>query len=175
MTEEEIVRLIKEGETRSAFDLIVKQYSERLYWQARRMVISHEDANDCVQDAFIRIWKALPKFRGDSSLYTWVYRVVTNVCITFLNSKRSLNVDFDAAACIEAESDANAKAIQKSLHKAIATLPAKQKAVFLLRYFEEMPYSQMAKVLDTSEGALKASYHHAYEKVKAYVEKDIDI
>lgn len=175
MTEEEIVRLIKAGETRKAFDLIVKLYAERLYWQARRMVISHDDADDCVQDALIRIWKALPNFRGDSSLYTWVFRIVTNVCITFLNSRRSVNVEPDAAALIEAESDINAKAIQKSLHKAIATLPPKQKAVFLLRYFEEMPYNQMAQVLETSEGALKASYHHAYEKVKAYVEKDIDI
>lgn len=175
MTEQEIVGLIKSGETRTAFDAIVKLYAERLYWQARRMVISHDDANDCLQDAMIRIWKSLPNFRGDSSLYTWVYRIVTNVCITFLNSRRSENLEYDAAAKIEAESDLNAKALQKSLHKAVATLPPKQKAVFLLRYFEEMPYSQMAEVLETSEGALKASYHHAYEKVKAYVEKDMDI
>jgi len=176
MTEQDIILLNRSGETRQAFDMLFKLYGERLYWHARRMVISHEDANDCLQNALIKVWKALPGFRGDSSLFTWLYRILTNECLTFIKKEQSrTTVGFEAAWRIEAESDLNGKTLQKSLHKAVSQLPPKQKAVFLLRYFDEMPYSQMAEVLDTSEGALKASYHHAYEKVKAWVEKDIDL
>lgn len=176
MTEQDILALHRSGKTRQAFELIIKLYGERLYWHARRMVISHEDANDCLQNALIKVWKALPGFRGDSALFTWLYRILTNECLSFIKKEQLRStLDFEAAWRIEAEKDINGKEIQKSLHKAIAKLPPKQKAVFLLRYFEEMPYNQMSEVLETSEGALKASYHHAYEKVKAWIEEDIEL
>ena len=154
----------------------MQTYRERLYWHIRRMVLDHDDADDCLQNTFVKAWQSLDRFRGDSQLYTWLYRIATNESITFLTKQQNRGewADLDAARRLSSDTWFDGDQLQLALHRAIAKLPPKQKAVFNLRYFDEMPYEQIARVLDTSEGALKASYHHAYEKVKAWVKEEID-
>lgn len=139
------------------------------------MVESHEDANDLLQQVFIKVWKFLPNFRGDSKLYTWIYRIAINETITFLKQNRSvygLSFDFLRRHSNDFVDDPsfNGDELQFALHKEILKLPPKQRAVFTLRYFQEMKYEEISKILDTSEGALKASYHHAYLKIKKNLE-----
>lgn len=174
--EERIRELLAEGENRQAFNLIVRQYSERLYWVVRRMVTVHDDANDCLQDAFIKIWKNLDKFRGDSSVYTWVYRIAVNETITFLNRRKIIRMftNPESAKNLVEDPYFNGNEAQTALHAAISKLPPKQKAVFVLRYFDEMPYSQISEIFGTTEGALKATYHNARLKVEADVLKMIE-
>jgi RNA polymerase sigma factor (sigma-70 family) len=158
-----------------AFTVILKKYQEKLYWHIRRMVVEHEDANDVLQNMFVKAWKGLENFREDSQLYTWLYRIATNESLTFLEGKkrRSSNLvdDFDGALMNSVQKDDNfdAKKVEWKLQLAIQQLPEKQKAVFNLRYFEEMPYAEMSVVLETSEGALKANYHHAVKKIEEYI------
>lgn len=154
------------------FEQIVDQYSERIYWVVRRMVASHDDANDVVQNTFIKVWQALPDFRGQSSIYTWIYRIAVNQALSFLRSERSRpNVggemaERELAAIIDYGGHFDGTQAERALQIAIQKLPEKQRAVFLLRYYDEMPYAEMAVVLETSEGALKASYHHAVKKIE---------
>ena len=158
-----------------AFTVILKKYQEKLYWHIRRMVVDHDDANDVVQNMFIKAWKGLENFREDSQLYTWLYRIATNESLTFLDKKkRNNNVsldEYDVALTNSVKADENfdEQKAEWKLQMAIQTLPEKQKAVFNLRYFEEMPYAQMSEVLETSEGALKANYHHAVKKIEDYI------
>ncbi|MCI1779047.1 MAG: RNA polymerase sigma factor [Bacteroidales bacterium] len=170
----------KEGKKEYAFNLIVRKYSDRLYWHLRELTFSHEDSNDLLQTTLIKTWKYLPNFRGDSSLYTWLYRIATNEALTFLKKKRlralvSLS-DYDSVMEENLKSDPsfNGSRLQMNLQKAILSLPDKQRAVFSLRYFQEMKYEDISKTLNTSIGALKASYHHAYHKVKSYMEEHTD-
>ena len=158
------------------FNQIVKDYSERLYWHVRRMVGTHEDADDLLQDIFLKIWTALPSFRGEAQLYTWVWRIATNETLSFLSRQQTRGeyAGLEAADRLPSDPWFDGDQVQTALHQAIAKLPPKQKAVFLLRYFEEMPYEKIAQVLETSEGALKASYHHAYEKVKAWMKESLE-
>ncbi|MDE3124491.1 MAG: sigma-70 family RNA polymerase sigma factor, partial [Bacteroidota bacterium] len=155
-----------------AFTGIVKKYQEKLYWHIRRMVVNHEDANDVLQNVFIKAWKGLENFREDSQLYTWLYRIATNECLTFLEQqKKKGTLSFDEMESglsnkIKADENFNANQLEWKLQLAIQQLPEKQRLVFNLRYFDEMPYEEMSKVLDTSEGALKASYHHAAKKIE---------
>lgn len=168
-----------------AFTALVKKYQEKLYWHIRRMVISHDDADDVLQNVFIKIWGALERFREDSKLYTWLYRIATNECLSFLETQKrkyhSVSVDDEegqAAAStqrLKAESNFDAQKLEWKLQVAINQLPEKQKIVFNLRYFDEMPYEQMSEVLQTSEGALKASYHHAAKKIEAFMLNSIDL
>lgn len=157
-----------------AFTDIVRAYGERLYWHIRRMVVEHEDANDVLQNVFIKAWKGLHDFRGESGLYTWLYRIATNETVTWLESRKrrsaaSLDVgEGSAAARLEAQEGFDGRKIEWQLQKAIGTLPEKQRLVFNLRYYDEMPYEQMSDVLGTSVGALKASYHHAVKKIEAF-------
>lgn len=157
------------------FTAIVKKYQEKLYWHIRRMVISHDDANDVLQNMFIKVWKGLQNFREDSQLYTWLYRIATNECLTFLEQlkKRSsvpLNdVENGLANQLKADSNFDARRFEWKLQMGIQQLPEKQRLVFNLRYFDEMPYEEMSKILDTSAGALKASYHHAAKKIEEYI------
>ncbi len=158
-----------------AFTAIIKKYQEKLYWHIRRMVVEHEDANDVLQNVFIRVWNGLENFREDSQLYTWLYRIATNECLSFLEQqKRKSTLAFDEMESglsnkIVADKYFDPNKLEWKLQLAIQQLPEKQRVVFTLRYYDEMPYEEMSRVLDTSEGALKASYHHAVKKIEDYI------
>ncbi len=158
-----------------AFSLIVTKYQSQIYWHVRRLVIEHEDSADLVQDVFVKAWQAFKNFRRDSSIYTWLYRIATNEAISFLNKKKrrffiSFNdLEYALSEKIEDDNFFKGDEIQKKLQKAILTLPPKQRAVFNLRYYDEMKYEEMAKVVGKSEGALKANYHHAVNKIEEYL------
>jgi len=158
-----------------AFTSIVKKYQEKLYWHIRRLVITHDDANDVLQNLFIKVWNGLENFREDSKLYTWLYKIATNECLTFLDKqKRKSATDFTEVEevlsnKIKAEANFNANQLEWKLQLAIQQLPEKQRTVFTLRYYDEIPYEEMSHILDTSEGALKASYHHAAKKIEDYI------
>lgn len=158
-----------------AYTALIRKYQERLYWHVRRMVVEHEDANDVLQNVFIRVWNALENFREDSQLYTWLYRIATNECLSSLEQQKrkavvSLSdVETTLENKIKADKDFDANKLEWKLQLAIQQLPEKQRIVFTLRYYDEMPYEQMSQVLETSEGALKASYHHAAKKIEDYI------
>lgn len=159
----------------AAFTTIIKKYQERLYWHIRRMVVDHEDANDVLQNVFIKVWNGLENFKEESQLYTWLYRIGTNESLTFLENqkKRSAislsDVETGLSNKIKADQHFDANKLEWQLQLAIQQLPEKQRLVFNLRYYDEMPYEEMSRVLNTSEGALKASYHHAVKKVEDYL------
>ena len=162
-----------EKERREAFEHIVHQYSERLYWHIRRMVAVHEDADDCLQNTFLKAWRSFESFRGDSGVYTWLYRIATNECITFLKKRQGEGL-YDPESLgrfLSSDPYFDGDAAQTALQRAIAKLPPQQKAVFMLRYYEEMPYKDMTSVLGSTEGSLKASYHQAYRKVTQWVKE----
>lgn len=158
-----------------AYTVIIKKYQEKLYWHVRRMVIEHEDANDVLQNVFIRVWNGLENFREDSQLYTWLYRIATNECLTYLEQQKKRSslslsdVETGLSNKIKADKHFDYNKLEWKLQVAIQQLPEKQRIVFNLRYYDEMPYEQMSKVLETSEGALKASYHHAVKKIEDYL------
>ena len=172
-TDREILELYREGGREEAFRLLVRSYQERLYWHIRRMVLDADDADDCLQNTFLKAWRSLENFRGDAQLYTWLYRIATNETLSFLSRQQTRGeyAGLEAADRLPSDPWFDGDQVQTALHQAIAKLPPKQKAVFLLRYFEEMPYEKIAQVLETSEGALKASYHHDYGKVKAWMKE----
>lgn len=159
----------------AAFTRIIKKYQERLYWHIRRMVIEHEDANDVLQNMFIKVWKGLDNFREDSQLYTWLYRIASNESLTFLQQqkkRRAVSLSDDENFMInklQADKDFDGNKLEWKLQMAIQRLPDRQKTVFNLRYYSEMPYREMSEILETSEGSLKASYHHAVKKIEDYI------
>jgi len=154
------------------FNKIVKDYSERLYWHVRRMVGSHQDADDLLQDIFLKIWTALPSFRGEAQLYTWVWRIATNETLNWLRKEkvramlRFASADELAAQKVEADPYFNGTDAEREVAKAIARLPEKQRQVFIMRWWDELSYEEISAITGTSVGALKASYHIAQEKVK---------
>ncbi|MCP9750520.1 RNA polymerase sigma factor [Ferruginibacter sp. HRS2-29] len=158
-----------------AYTAIIKKYQEKLYWHIRRMVVDHEDANDVLQNMFIKVWKNLDNFREDSQLYTWMYRIATNESLTFLEQQKkrsAISISDDDSYMsnkLVADKHFDGKKLEWKLQMAIQRLPEKQKIVFNLRYFDEMPYEEMSRVLETSEGALKASYHHAVKKIEDFI------
>ncbi|AYD46887.1 RNA polymerase sigma factor [Arachidicoccus soli] len=171
-----LLQLFKQEATKEkAFTDLVKKYQERLYWHIRRMVVDHDDANDVLQNVFIKVWKALANFREDSQLFTWLYKIATNECLTFLDQKKRKDaVSFDEIESglsnkIKADEGFDAEKLEWKLQLAIQQLPEKQRIVFNLRYYDEMPYEEMSQVLGTSEGALKASYHHAAKKIEEFI------
>ncbi|MDU1889240.1 MAG: sigma-70 family RNA polymerase sigma factor [Dysgonomonas sp.] len=161
-----------------AFAELVKEYSESLYWQIRKIVLGHDDANDVLQNTFIKVWTSIDNFRGDSKLSTWLYRIAINESITFLNRQRTQNNvsmdDTDTFLLSRLESDDyfDGDEAQLKLQKAILTLPEKQRIVFNMKYFDEMKYEDMSDILETSVGALKASYHHAVKKIEEFLSTD---
>ena len=170
----------QEGKQEYAFNLIVRKYSERLYWHIRELTCSHDDANDLLQTTLVKIWQNLPTFREESKLYTWLYKIATNETLTFLKRKRlgsffSLS-DYDNILENKLQSDKyfNGDKLQLALHRAIIKLPDKQRAVFNLRYFQDMKYEDISEIMNTSVGALKASYHHAYHKIKSELENEFE-
>jgi RNA polymerase sigma-70 factor (ECF subfamily) len=178
-SDKELLNLFSDKEKRNyAFNLIVRKYQEKLYWHIRKIVIKHDDANDILQNTFIKAWKGLDRFREDSKLYTWLYRIATNESLTFLKQQKIKYllplVDYENHLSETLESDVyfNGDEIQLKLQKAILSLPEKQRIVFNLKYFDEMKYDDMSEVLKTSVGALKASYHHAVKKIENYFSED---
>ena len=158
-----------------AFTYLIKKYQEKLYWHLRRMVVDHDDANDVLQNVMIRVWNGLENFREDSQLYTWLYRVATNECLTFLEQQKKRSsvslsdVESGLENKIKADQNFDGNKLEWKLQLGIQQLPEKQRIVFQLRYYDEMPYEEMSRVLETSEGALKASYHHAVKKIEEYI------
>lgn len=177
MTDREIISLYNSGKQEEAFRIIVDDYSERLYWHLRRYTCSHEDADDLLQEVFIKVWAALPSFREEARLFTWLYKVATNEALNWLRKKRVRaalefsHLDEQLENRIDEDAHFDGNELQRELHKAIARLPDKQKLVFTMRYFDELPYEDIAEITGTSVGALKASYHHAYAKIRRDLEK----
>jgi len=176
MTDTELLEQFREPALKErAYTGIIKKYQEKLYWHIRRMVVEHEDANDVLQNVLIRVWNGLENFREDSQLYTWLYRIATNECLTYLEQQKKRSsvslsdVESGLSNKIKADRHFDGQKAEWKLQLAIQQLPEKQRVVFGLRYYDEMPYEEMSRVLETSEGALKASYHHAVKKVEDYM------
>lgn len=169
-TDEEILTKFKDPESKEkAFRGLMHNYQERLYYHVRRYVRNHDDANDILQNTFIKVWNGLDNFRGESGLYTWLYRIAGNEAITYINKvKKRATIDIDQTnAHFRGESDGiEAEEVTEKLQRAVETLPDKQKQVFIMRYYDELPYEQISQIVDTSVGALKASYHHAVRKIE---------
>ena len=173
LSDEELILMFHEPSSQNkAFELLLRKYQEQLYWVVRRLVIDHDDSNDIIQNVFIKVWNNLGTFREDSKLYTWLYRIAVNESLGFLNSKRMRifvpigDVENMLNQKLADDNFFKGDEIQMMLQKAILSLPEKQRVVFNLRYYNEMPYEQMSEVLGTSVGALKASYHLAMKKVE---------
>mgnify|MGYP003291620591 CR=1 FL=1 len=181
MTDKEIIATYRGGEPQRAFNEIVRAYSERLYWHVRSIVGSHDDTDDLLQDIFIKIWAALPSFRGEAQLFTWIWRIATNESLNFLKSrKKAATVSMDetpesASRIPDEDARLDGDEAQRLLSVAVSKLPPVQRAVFSMRYYDEMKYEDISEVLGSSVSSLKASYHFAYEKVKDYLLKKITI
>jgi RNA polymerase sigma-70 factor (ECF subfamily) len=178
-SDSELIEIYRNPETQHyGFNLIADKYKERLYWHIRKIVIVHDDADDVLQNTLIKAWNGLKSFREQSGLYTWLYKIATNESITHLNKKRTrylvpiVNVEKELSNSLEADPWFDGNELQKKLQKSLLKLPEKQRIVFNLRYFEEMPYEEMSKILQTSEGALKASFHHAMKKLEIFLKDD---
>lgn len=174
--EEEVIQQLREPEhQRSAFTEVVNAYSRQLYWQIRRMGLTHDDADDVLQNTFLKAWNSLEQFRGDARLSTWLYRIALNETLTFLNRQRAQNQlsidDADAALVNQLESDAyfDGDETQRLFEQAIRRLPEKQRLVFNMKYFQEMKYEDISEIVGTTVGALKASYHLAVKKIEEFL------
>ncbi len=175
-SDEHILSLLRAEHTvEEGFRLLLRTYGERLYWHIRRLVLTHEDADDVLQNMLIKVYRNIEGFEGKSRLYTWLYRIATNEALSFLENRRrqqTISVEDGENPRIQRlHSDPyfDADELQRRLYEAVAQLPDKQRAVFNLRYFEEMPYEEMSHIFDTSVGALKASFHHAVKKIETYI------
>lgn len=171
-TDQEILDMYHTEESKNlSIHYMMKQYQERLYWHVRKIVINHDDADDVLQNTFIKAWKGLEAFNGESKISTWLYRIATNESISFLRKKRATMVSIDSIEYqlsnqLSSDSMFDGDKIQLKLQKAILTLPEKQRIVFNMRYYDETPYEEMSEILETSVGALKASYHIAAKKIE---------
>ena len=174
VTDQQILETYKKGNQDLAFSQLMTKYQERIYWHIRRMVLKHDDADDIIQNTFIKAWKGLEKFREEANLYTWLYRIATNETITFINQNKkrlAQNID-DVEEILHHEKTDNhytGEEIEIKLQQAISTLPEKQKLVFNMKYFQEMKYQDMAEILGGSVGSLKASYFHAVKKIEEFL------
>ncbi|THV59627.1 RNA polymerase sigma factor [Flagellimonas alvinocaridis] len=179
IAEEALVKELKQKESRAkAFEVLVNTYKERLYWHIRRIVLDHDDTDDVLQNTFIKVYKNIDGFKGESKLYSWLYRIATNESLTFLKQK-SKKADISDEELknrmvenLQSDVYFEGDEIQLKLQKALATLPDKQKLVFTMKYFQEMKYEDISEVLETSVGALKASYHLAVKKIESYLKED---
>ncbi len=176
--ETEMLQRLQNADTqREAFAQVVRTYSERMYWVVRRVVLSHDDANDVLQNVFIKAWTNIESFKGDAKLSTWLYKIAVNESITFINRQRmhpSTSIDdADSGLLSKLESDEyfDGDELQRNFQRALLTLPEKQRLVFNMKYFDEMKYEDISAIVGTSVGALKASYHHAVQKIRAFLEQ----
>jgi RNA polymerase sigma-70 factor (ECF subfamily) len=176
-----LIRMIQDPDTqREGFEALVRQYSEPLYRQIRRMVISHDDADDILQNTWIKAWSNLDYFRGDARLMTWLYRIAINESLTFLNKQRAQaglsldEVDAERLALLESDPYVDADRTQELFQKAVRQLPEKQRLTFQLKYFDELKYEAISDIVGTSVGALKASYHHAVKKIEQFLKENAD-
>lgn len=173
-----ISRLTSEKTKESAFKELLALYKERLYWHIRKIVVSHDDADDVLQNTFIKVYKNIHSFKGESKLFSWMYRIATNEAITHLKlnarlkSTNSEELQQQTIANLQSDVYFEGSDIQLKLQQAMATLPQKQQLVFNMRYFDDLKYAEMSEILETSEGALKASYHIAVKKIEAYLTND---
>jgi len=177
-SDKDIIRYIKDPEQcEKGFNILVKEYHQQIYWHIRRIVYDHEDANDITQNVFIKIWKNIHSFREDSKLYTWIYRISTNEALTFLKSSKkqqtfSISDHEEMLGVGTVDNYFSGDEIQKKLQNAIQKLPNKQRLVFLMKYYQEMPYKEISAILKTSIGSLKANYHHAVKKIENSLKDD---
>jgi RNA polymerase sigma factor (sigma-70 family) len=176
LEDKELLSKIRNPETQHyGFNLLVRTYQKRIYWHIRKMVIDHDDADDLTQEVFIKIHKAIGNFREDAQLFTWIYRIATNECLTFLKKKRRRfflpleDVGKELSLKIDSSAGISEDEIQKRLQKALLTLPDKQRLVFNMKYFDDLSYEVISEITGTSVGALKASYHHAVKKIEVYL------
>ena len=179
MEDRDLIEKLRNKETRNfGFNLLVRNYQERIYWHIQKMVIDHDDANDLVQEVFIKVWNSIDNFREDSKLYTWIYRIATNECLSFLSKKKKrfflpiADVEGELSRKVEENAQVNGDEIELKLQKALLKLPDKQRLVFNMKYFDEMKYEEIATITDTSIGALKANYHHAVKKIEEILNSD---
>jgi RNA polymerase sigma-70 factor (ECF subfamily) len=176
MTEEQLIAGLKDEKTKKeAFRNLVAVYKQRLYWHIRKIVLNHDDADDILQNTFIKVWRNIDSFRAESGLYTWLYRIATNESLTFLSQKKRKMMGTEEEINdylienIRTDPYFSGDEIQRKLQEAIALLPEKQRLVFNMRYFDDIKYQDMEKILETSAGALKASFHHAVKKIEEYL------
>ena len=172
----QILSLLNQNKIQQAFNLIVDLYNQCTYWHIRRITMNHDDANDVLQNTYIKVWKSLSKFKGNSNFYSWLYRIATNEALTFIKKQKKQPISIETISVKENVTNSqtdllDGNAIQKKLELAIMTLPAKQRAVFNLKYFEELKYTEIAEITSTSVGALKASYHLAVKKIESFLTK----
>ncbi|MEQ8712790.1 MAG: sigma-70 family RNA polymerase sigma factor [Cyclobacteriaceae bacterium] len=179
MDEFELLSKLRTPKTRNfAFNQLVRTYQERIYHHVRKMVIDHDDANDLVQEVFVKVYKHIDRFREDASLYTWIYRIATNECLGFLKKKKRRffmpihDLQSELVGKLDQQLDFSGDEIQLKLQKALLTLPDKQRLVFNMKYFDEMKFDEIADITGTSVGALKASYHHATKKIESFLTTD---
>ena len=173
-----ITRLQDKPSKENAFRELLSLYKERLYWHIRKIVVSHDDTDDVLQNTFIKVYRSIDNFKGESKLYSWMYRIATNEALTHIKRNAKHNqlssVEYQTTIINKLEADVyfEGDEIQLKLQKAIATLPEKQRLVFNMKYFDDLKYDEMSEILDTSVGALKASYHHARKKIELFLLKD---
>jgi len=179
IVEETLVQELKTKTTQAqAFEVLVRTYKERLYWQIRSIVLNHDDADDVLQNTFIKVYKNIDSFKGDSKLFSWMYRIATNEALSFIKKRAKIQGITDSdyqdklVSNLEADVYFEGDEIQLQLQKAIATLPEKQKLVFNMKYFQELKYEEISEILDTTVGGLKASYHLAVKKLEQYLKND---
>jgi RNA polymerase sigma factor (sigma-70 family) len=177
--DKEILEKFANPESRNlAFNQLVRKYQQKVYWHIRKMVIAHEDADDLTQEVFLKVWKNLENFRQDAQLYTWLYRIATNECLTFLSSKKRKfflpinDVAAELAEKIDSSVNISGDEIQLKLQKALLKLPDKQRLVFNMKYYDDLKYEEISEILGTSVGALKASYHLAVKKIEEFLKQD---
>lgn len=179
MEDKELLEKVRKPETRNyGFNLLVRAYQQKVYWLVRKMVIDHDDADDVTQEVFIKIHRYIDNFREDSQLYTWIYRIATNECLTFLQRKKRRfflpinDVAGELTTKLDNGSQLSGDEIQLKLQKALLKLPDKQRLVFNMKYYEDLSYEDISEITNTSVGALKASYHHAVKKIEDFLSGD---
>jgi RNA polymerase sigma-70 factor (ECF subfamily) len=171
-TDQEIIDLCRSSQTRErGFRILLSQYKERIYWHIRRVLYDHDDANDVTQEVFVKVWKALPDFRGDSKLFSWMYRIATNESLNHIRKmQKHKHIPYDQVAyTLESRVDSESMSgdnIERALHTALVKLPEKQRLVFNMKYFDDLKYREIAEILGVTEGSLKASYHYAVKKIE---------
>jgi RNA polymerase sigma-70 factor (ECF subfamily) len=179
LDDQQLLNKLLNPETRNyGFNMLVRGYQQKIYWHVRKMVIDHDEADDLVQEIFVKVWKNLDKFRQDAQLYTWVYRIATNECLNYLRKKKQRffipihDIQGELSQKLDSSPHIDGDEIQLKLQKALLKLPDKQRLVFNMKYFDEMKYEEIAEITETSVGSLKASYHHAVKKIEEFLKQD---